>query len=323
MKEKTNNKKEKYKIITIKFLVILSFLINIILIISFFSEKAHFHLNYEDYPFLSKRIFNQSPNDVILNFVPLRKAMKEYVNNQNGNVGIYFEYLPSGISIGVNDREEVKIASLTKVPLAMSIMKKIEKGKLSLDTKVVIKEENLDSKFGNLYKKGAGSIFSVKELIDESLINSDNTAYDALFNLLTTEEVVEVYENLEIEVNSRETKPIVSPKSFSSIFRSLYLASYLSEEDSNYILDILSRTSFNDKIPAGIPNKNIKIAHKIGVFSRIDNPDKLFSDCGIIYVPDRPYTVCAFVQGSDEEAKKHISYLSYMIYSYVTLIKSN
>lgn len=323
MKEKTNNKKEKYKIITIKFLVILSFLINITLIISFFSEKAHFHLNYEDYPFLSKRIFSQSPNDVILNFVPLRKAMKEYVNNQNGSVGIYFEYLPSGISIGVNDREEVKIVSLTKVPLVMSIMKKIEKGQLSLDTKVVIKEENLDPKFGNLYKKGAGAVFSVKELIDESLINSDNTAYDALFNLLTIEEIVEVYENLEIEVNSRETKPIVSPKSFSSIFRSLYLASYLSEEDSNYILEILTRTSFNDKIPAGVKDKNIKVAHKIGVFSRLDASEKLFSDCGIIYIPERPYIVCAFVQSSDEDAKRHISYLSYMIYSYVTLIKSN
>ena len=299
----------------------ISIVVNCLFAFFYYQEERHFALDEKDYPLLSKRIFTQNPNDVIVNFVQLRKAVKEYVLAQNGNVGIYFEYLPSGISIGVNDREEVKLASLSKVPLVMSILRKVEKREIRLEDIVTIKKENLDQKFGELWKKGEGTNMSIEELIKETLVNSDNTAYHTLLSLLTPNEVIDVYDNLEIEVNSIETEPVVSPKSYSSIFRSLYLSSYLSENNSQYILDILTKNAYNDKIPAGIPDKKIKISQKIGVFSRANSEDKLFSDCGIVYLPGRPYILCVFVQESDEEAKKHISYLSYMIYSYLMVVK--
>ncbi len=271
---------------------------------------------------MSKRIFTQEPNDVIINFVPLRKALKEYVLNQDDKIGLYFEYLPSGVSVGVNDREEMKLSSLSKVPLAMSILKKVEKGEINLEDIIILKKENLNQNFGNLWKKGEGAKVSVKELIEESLINSDNTAYHSLLSILNNEEVLDVYDNLEIEVFSKDTEPFVSPKSYSSIFRSLYLSSYISEKNSNYLLDILSKTSFSDKIPAGLSDKSIKVSHKIGVFSRVDTKDneKVFSDCGIIYFPNRPYILCVFVKDSDLDAKKHISYLSKMIYEYIKVV---
>lgn len=314
--------KNMNKKIIIYFIFIISIIINSIFAYYFFlgTKTKNSIISDENYPLLSKRIFTQNPNDIILNFVPLRKAVKEYVSKYNSEVGVYFEYLPSGISIGVNDREEIKLASLSKVPLVMSIFKKIEKGEIKLDDVVYLRKEDLDKKFGNLWQRGEGAKLSVKELIEYSLIDSDNTAYHSLFNKLTAEEVVDVYSNLEIEVDSKETDPIVSPKSYSSIFRSLYLSSYLSEKNSNYILEILTRTKFKDKIPAGVPS-DIKVAHKIGVFSRADNPDNVYTDCGIVYVPERPYVLCIFVKKSDDLAKKHMAYLSYMIYSYITIIR--
>ena len=273
------------------------------------------------YPFLSKRIFAQSQNDLILNFVPLRKALKEYVASQNNELGVYFEYLPSGISIGVNDRTEVKLASLSKVPLAMSVYKKVEQGKMSLVDIITITEEDIDKKFGTLWKAGAGSQFTVKELIDRSLIESDNTAYHALLRQLSNSEVADVYENLEIEVLSKETSPLVSPKSYSSIFKCLFLSSYLSEESSHEILSILTRTIFTDKIPSGIDDKSVKISHKIGVFSRFDSKESLFTDCGIIYAQERPYILCIFSSKPDEVAREQMKYISNMVYSYVTIVK--
>ncbi|MEK7561683.1 MAG: serine hydrolase, partial [Patescibacteria group bacterium] len=134
----------------------------------------------KQYPYLSKRIFIEDQNDFLINFIPLRNAMREYVNEQDGNVGAYFEYLPSGTSIGVNDSMEVKIASLVKVPVVMAIMKDVEKGKLSLDQKVTIKKEDLNRSFGDLWKKGAGATISIQEAIDLALIKSDNTASNIL-----------------------------------------------------------------------------------------------------------------------------------------------
>ncbi len=274
----------------------------------------------QKFPLVSKRIFVQNPNDVIINFVPLRKQIHEFLSPWGDKVGVYFEYLPSGVSLGVNSGEEVRLASLSKVPLAMSILRKVEKGELSLDDTVYLKAEYLDSRFGNLWKLGPGAPVTIENLIKASIQESDNTAYQALFSLLTYKEVAEVYDNLDIEIVSSSSTPYVSPKSYSSIFRSLYLASFIPENDSNYLLDILTKTMFNDKIPAGVPS-SIKIAHKIGVFDRADTPGKVYIDCGIVYVPLRPYVLCIFVQDEEALAIRLMSQISAMVYSYVSTVK--
>lgn len=286
----------------------------------FFIHSSGEHVNdYDTFPFVSKRVFLEDPNDVIINFVPLRKALRAYVEPLGGAVGVYFEYLPSGVSIGVNATEEIRLASLSKVPLAMSILKKVEKKEINLTDKVFLKEEHLDQKFGDLWKRGAGASLTIEELIKLSLQQSDNTAYQTLFAMLSDKEVEEVYENLEIEISAASSSPLVSPKSYSSIFRSLYLASFLPEGGSNYLLDILTRTAFHDKIPAGVP-KDVLIAHKIGVFDRADTAEKVYTDCGIVYIPLRPYILCIFVQDTESVAVKHMALISKMVYGYVNLV---
>ena len=303
--------------------LVVSLFSNVFLVYTHYSEGKQERISPEEqeekYSFLSKRVFLEEPNDVIINFVPLRKALKEYLALHE-KVGVYFEYLPSGISVGVNDRKEVRLASLSKVPLVMSILKKIEKGEMQKDTEITILKEDLDSEFGAFWESSEGKKVTVETLMALALQKSDNTAYKALFRQLTSEEVVEVYDNLEIEVLFKDDNPLVSPKLYSSIFRSLYLASYLSKEDSNYVLDLLTKTDFYDKIPAGVP-VGIPVSHKIGVLSKADSEEKVFTDCGIVYVPKRPYILCAFVEDSDEEAKKHISYISKMVYSYLQVVK--
>lgn len=278
----------------------------------------------ERYPYLSKRIFAESQNDILINFIPLRAELREYVEKQEGKVGIYFEYLPSGTSIGVNATEEVRLASLSKVPIAMMIFKKIERGQLSLGDMLIIEKKHLDQGFGNLWSRGEETKLSVEELIRLALTESDNTAYNVLLGQLQGQELNEVYQNLDISITinlkADEKALQVSPKNYSSIFRSLYLASFLSKENSNYILNLLTQTSFNDKIVAGIPN-TIKVAHKIGVFERLDNSQDVFIDCGIIYVPNRPYILCTFVLDTNEQAQRHISTISKMIYEYIIGIK--
>lgn len=278
----------------------------------------------QNLPYLSKRIFVEKQNDIIINFIPLRQALKEYVERSENKVGVYFEYLPSGTSIGVNDREEVKLVSLSKVPLAMSIYKKIEQGQMLLTDSLVIKKEQLDQNFGDLWKRGEGAKLSVENLLKLALAESDNTAYNVLFDTLTYQEIGEVYEGLDISLNQEEKGgeiyPLVSPKNYSSIFRSLYLSSFLSEENSNQILDILTKTPFSDKIDAGLPD-NIQVAHKIGVFETSDISQDLFTDCGIVYVPKRPYILCIFVKDTNELAQKHMLNISKMVYGYIVAVR--
>ncbi len=272
-------------------------------------------------PFLSKRIFVENQNDIIINFVPLRIAVREYVKKQKEKIGIYFEYLPTGNSIGVNDTMEVRFASLIKIPVVMAVYKEIEHGNLKLDTVLTVQEENLHDGFGDLWKKGEGTKITVKEAIELSLIKSDNTALRVLVSSLPKNAIESVFDNLDIIVDKGNGYPIISPKNYTSILKSLYLSSYLLYEDSNEILDLLTKTDFNDKIASGI-DPAIKIAHKIGTFDVGEN-ERVFSDCGIVYVPNRPYALCIMVNSDEEKSREHMIYLSKMVYGYIERVSRN
>ncbi|MEX2054610.1 MAG: serine hydrolase [Candidatus Andersenbacteria bacterium] len=280
----------------------------------------------KEYSYLSKRIFVDNQNDILINFIPLRRAIREYVGLANkpsssaSTLGVYFEYLPSGTSIGVNEKDEVALVSLSKVPLVMSIYKKIERGNLSKTDILTIKREHLNQDFGELWKRGEGAQLSVEELVQLALVDSDNTAYNVLSDELTAQELNEVYEGLDVQLTLAGESLLVSPKSYSSIFRSLYLSSFLSEQSSNDILNILTTTPFNDKLDAGVP-ADIKLAHKIGVFEIQDASQDVFIDCGITYVPNRPYILCIFVKGTNEQAQQHMSAISKMVYEYIRIVK--
>ena len=277
--------------------------------------------NISQYPWLSRSLFAPQNYDMIINFTQLREAMNAYYNEQEIPLGVYFEYLPTGASVGVKDQLQVEIGSLAKVPAIMGIYKEIEKGNLKLEDTLTISEENLDDRFGNLWKEGVGKQLSVEEAIKYTLEQSDNTAASVLTSSLTNETLIEVFNELDLPKTRTGPFPVMSPKSYASIFRNLFLSSYLSNSSSNVILDDLTETDFRDKLPAGVPAE-VKVAHKIGVFRIADTQD-IYSDCGIVYVPNRPYILCVMVAGSEEVAREQIVAYSKMIYSFVSQVEAS
>lgn len=266
------------------------------------------------FPYLSKRIFVENQNDLLINFIPLRSALREYVTSLPDEVGVYFEYLPTGTSIGVNEKLELRLASLVKTPLVMAVYKEIENGTLSKDTVLTIRKDQLDPKYGNLWKKGEGTKITVKEAIDLALKESDNTAANVLSSTLPPLAIDKVFDNLDIETDNQGEVPLIAPKNYSSIFRSLYLASTVNKDSSNEILGLLTQTDFDKQIVAGIP-KGVPVAHKIGVYAS----ESTLSDCGIIYIPQRPYLLCIMAKTNEEKANEYMSHISKIIYGYISL----
>lgn len=266
------------------------------------------------YPYLSKRIFAEDQNDILVNFIPLRAEMNNYIE-KNPEIGVYFEYLPSGTSIGVNDKQELNFASLGKVPVAMAVFKEIELGTAQLDQVLTLQPVHIDSKSGDLWKKGAGTKLTVKEALELSLSESDNTANRALYQVLPDGAIEQVFDSLDIPKDKSGKNPVISPKNYASILKTLYLAAYLDREGSDKLLDMLASSIFKDQLPAGVP-KEVKVAHKVGSF----DSEQVHSDCGIIYLPNRPYVLCVMARADIETSRKHISHLSRMVYGYVAQV---
>ncbi len=277
--------------------------------------------NSADHPLLAKRIFIEDPSNTIINFSPLRSSVREYFSQNQLRGSLYFEYLPTGTSIRVNGDYQFRAASLIKLPVAMELYKAEELGKLSLDQKVQLRQEWLNSDYGNLYKKGTGYELTLREAARVLLTDSDNTALRAI--LASTETALETKDralgSLDIEFSQTSDEGIdIGTRSYSSFLKCLYFACYVSKEHSQELLEYLTQTTFDKRLVAGIPDKEVKIAHKIGVYNT-----QIQSDCGIIYLAKNNYVLCVMLQGNDDVVtNNHIAELSRVVYEYVKTPRS-
>lgn len=268
------------------------------------------------YPLLSKRIFADNQNDMLLNFVPLRKQIDATFSAlpEDTPHSFYFEYLPSGTSIRNGSDNTLVAASLIKVPLVMNLFKAAELGKINLDTQVTITEAQLDNAYGDLWKKGAGTKISLREAAKLALAESDNTAaqvvFDSINGLLASEQ--ESLNNLDVDQNMKQGQAVIDAKSYTSVLKSLFLASYVNRDSSQEILSYLAASTAKNRLTALLP-PGTEVAHKIGVY----NSSWSESDCGIVYADKRPYAICIMVGLPEQQADTFIAKVSKQIYDYV------
>lgn len=272
---------------------------------------------YAKYPLLSRRILLDFKQDVLINFLSLRKQIQDQVAGYGDTFGVYFEYLPTGSSINVSGSLEFHAASLFKLPVTMAYVRSQERLGLTSDPKITIKASEIDKEFGDLWKKGVGYKLKMSEVVRLALENSDNTAAKVIADNVTDDDFSQVYQNLDINLQTDNHGAILTAKNYTSILKALYFSSVLDREDSEKILEMLTKTKFSDRLVAGI-TADVVVAHKIGNF--IDTKDKMeaFTDCGIVYLPKRPYSLCMVSKTNEQTAKERMQILSKSVYDYVS-----
>lgn len=246
----------------------------------------------------------------IVNIQPLRENLNKIADDfGRDKVSLYFEYLNTGANIAINPELYVWPASLIKIPIAIAAMKKVEDGDWKLTNELVLMEGDRDDKSGSvddpIWQYPIGTRFTIEKLLKELLKNSDNTAHHILFRNLDVDEIENVIDSLGLEKLYTDDGKM-SSKEYSRLLRGLYNASYLSRSSSQKILGWLGESTFEEFLSNSIPD-DIIFAHKYG--ENIEQ--QVFSDSGIVYIPNRPYMITVMVAGdpklSWEENKRSAS----------------
>jgi beta-lactamase class A len=237
-------------------------------------------------------------------------------NNVCGKFSIYVEDLSSGKWMGINEDERYNAWSLLKVPIMVTVLKKVELKKFSLDTKISLKGKQYDTYALQPIEKISDNSATVKTLIERLITLSDNTASAALAGLFTADEFQQNLFALGLPRappdKPKNYLPLISPKQYANMLRSLYYSKYLKKQYCQLVLSLLSKTIYDSQIKKSLPSK-IKVAHKVGFNAGCGE----FHDCGIVYLPDRPYIISVMSAGSTrEEADKVISSISKIVYEY-------
>jgi beta-lactamase class A len=254
------------------------------------------------YPLLDPARQYIDQKDYIINLQPLRQYLNDLVSKEGKEtIQIYYEQLNTGANISINQDLRLPPASLSKLPLAISVVHKIESGKWHWDDELILSKVDADNRSGELGLQPVGTTFTIEELVRQLLVNSDNTAYNILGRNLDNEDLKPLIDETGLQ-DLYDANDMVTAKEFSRIFRTLYTSDFLERADSQKVLDWLSQSTFHEYLSQGVP-QDVKFAHKYG-----ENKDlQVLADSGIVYQGNRPYMITVLIKLPDQSdaARQH------------------
>ncbi len=256
-----------------------------------------------------------------------RAYVGEEIDNAHATrISVFFRDLQTKRWYGVNENEQFSPGSLLKLPLAIAYYKLAEVTPEILTQEFIYKQGdslNTLEHFDSSTPLVQGKAYSVSDMIERMLKNSDNDVVATLAGYINKEVYQKVFTDLGVDVPAAQNGGInadfFSAKIYAAMLRTLYNASYLNPEQSEKILTILSQSSFADGLVFGLPQRTM-IAHKFGERTEIDVNTKQvvkreLHDCGIIYRQDNPYILCVMTEGQNfDDLKKIIANISRIVW---------
>ncbi len=232
--------------------------------------------------------------------------LEEYVDDLKysksvKDLSVYFRDLNNGPVINIEADGQFSPASLLKVPIFIAYLKWSEDDPSVLNKNITFEkvvDVGYQQKFAPTKDMVLGKTYSIKELLEQMVIYSDNQALVLLYDQLPSKYLKDLYTVLGVDPDiATDSSKTLSIEKYSIFFRILFNASYLSRANSEYALEVLSQTTFDQGLRDSVPSK-VVIAHKFGERKARDDMQQ-FHDCGIVYYPNHPYLLCVMTRGNN------------------------
>ena len=258
-------------------------------------------------------------------YTSFRFKIESYINKlmsekKINHVSVYFRDLNNGPWFGINEDESFSPSSLLKLPLLISALKVAEEDDQNLLNKSLLYEKSASTSIQYFKPEKnieLGKKYTITELLERSIIYSDNESSILIYKELGDNNLIKTYIDLGLISPDAKRDFVMNVKEYSSFFRALFNSSYISKENSESALELLTSTKFDKGLRAGIPN-SITVAHKFGEQISSNNELQLH-DCGIIYAPNRPYILCIMTRGNNfDELANIIKNISETVFQGVT-----
>jgi beta-lactamase class A len=256
------------------------------------------------------------------------------VINQHESMGdinsaaAYFADFSTGKWAVVNPTDKYYPSSLGKVPILMAYYEMAESSSTLFNQEVTfpVGSPNLNAQQEITPEEAIvpGQTYTVAQLLSYMIKYSDNNAAQLLYSLADQSTLDSIYTNLQIPVDNNvvsSTLDFMTPQQYSILFRTLYNSTYLSRDDSEAALQLMTQTSFTQGLVAGVPSSTV-VAHKFGIVSFVSGgvpAGRELHDCGIVYAPSNPYLLCVMTRSSStlEGSEQTIQDISAAVYNVV------
>jgi beta-lactamase class A len=241
-------------------------------------------------------------------------------SSQLQNASFYFRDLSTGSWTGLNEQQPFDPGSILKLSILIGYLKWSEAEPGILNKQILYDKPVPNLPHQNISGKSIqiGKVYSFRQLIEYMILESDNQANAILNWQLPVEYGLSVFSDLGLRVPDKTANSFpMSSSELSRFLRSLYNATYLNKGDSEWALDLLTKTKFGPGIRSGIPEE-VAIAHKFGERGYQQSSLIEVHETAIVYLEDKPFLLTIMTKGTDQnEQIQFIRTLTERIYSFV------
>jgi beta-lactamase class A len=116
----------------------------------------------------------------------LSRRLEKEASRAGGAVAVHVSHLPSGRWAASNATRVQPLYSVFKLPVAVTVLKEVEAGRLALDRPVEVTAGDMTPKqaAANPRWSRLPVVLTVKDLLDLSIVDSDNASTDKLLDLV-------------------------------------------------------------------------------------------------------------------------------------------
>jgi beta-lactamase class A len=241
-------------------------------------------------------------------YAEIKKSVNDFITaEQHSGVlltaSLYLRNFDNADWTAINPDEKYIPGSILKIPMMIAVLENEEANSGFLNRKIPF-----NMKF--YYPKGSkqfiaperqieyGKSYTYEELLRYMIEYSDNLAYSLLIYTLNLEVQNRVYEEFGLPMpnyDSLDTRLTV--KECSVFMESLINASIVNRKNSEYALNMLTRTRFRDGVVKGMADSTILIAHKFAEGGSISN--KELHETAVVYICNQPYLLTIMTRGKD------------------------
>jgi len=268
----------------------------------------------------------------------LDQKINSIIKDKKATVGVSVLGFENRFKYNKNADKKLPMQSVFKFHIATAVLDLVDKGKLSLDQKILLDKSNLlENTWSPLRDKypNGGVEVPLSEIIEMTVAKSDNNGCDILLKLLGGTQSVQKFmdakgvKGFQIKYNEEtmhkdwnaQYENYSTASSATDVLKKFYDGKLLSRRSTDYLMKIMLSTSTGlNKLIEQLP-KNTPVARKTGASGK--NKEGLTgaeNEIAIIILPNgKHYAIAVFVSNSMETDTvncKMISDISKTVWDY-------
>ena len=257
------------------------------------------------------------------NWNELTRTLATQAVSYRGRVGIYLRDLKHDRTWTYHADDLFPSASLIKVPIMCAVFEKIREGDLTLGTRLVLRRRERFGGSGTLKWYPDRSKFTVRELLEHLMVESDNTAMKMLIDAIGFGFLQEQFQKigltytqihpsgLSLAAGKVATENYTTAHEMAGLLEKIHDGVMVDRFSSEMMVELMKKKKPRRRLAQNLP-VGWEIAHKTGLLRRACH------DVAIVTSPDGEFIIAVLTgQNRDyKRAKAFIAKVGRTVYTY-------